>query len=79
MALVRRAFPGFDELAPVVDELLASAEGRAVRLADKDKRQAAALRLVRREAPDLDREHSRQVAARFRSHASASGCVVSSA
>jgi AcrR family transcriptional regulator len=63
VALVRSAFPGFDELAPVVGELLTSPEGRAVRLADKAERQDAALRLVRREAPALDRKSTRRVAA----------------
>jgi AcrR family transcriptional regulator len=62
VALVRDAFPGFDALAPVVGELLTSGEGRAVRLADRDERQAAALELVRGEAPALDPERTRRVA-----------------
>ena len=45
--LVRRVFPGFDELAPVVRELLIAPEGRFVRLADKPDRQRAAAAVVR--------------------------------
>jgi AcrR family transcriptional regulator len=62
-ALVRAAFPRFDEQAPIVRELLASPEGRAVTLADKDERRAAALALVRNHAPDLSPAESRRVAA----------------
>lgn len=61
--LVRRAFPGFDALAPVVEELLLTPEGRQARLASKPQRQRAALALVRHEAPDLDRSSERQLAA----------------
>ena len=62
-ALVRRAFPGFDALAPVIEELLLSPEGRQARLASKPERQRAALALVRNEAPGLDRGSERRAAA----------------
>lgn len=62
-ALVRRAFPGFDALAPVIEELLLTPEGRQARLANKPERQRAALGLVRREAPGLDRRSERRAAA----------------
>jgi AcrR family transcriptional regulator len=62
-ALVRRAFPGFDALAPVVEELLLTPEGRQARLASKPDRQRAALALVRHEAPGLDRSSERRAAA----------------
>lgn len=62
-ALVRRAFPGFDSIAPVIRELLAAPEGRAARLADKARRRAAAIALVRHEAPRLDKTTTLQVAA----------------
>lgn len=61
--LVRTAFPGSDLLAPVVRELLASPEGREVRLADKAERQRSALELVRHEAPKLSDTNTRRVAA----------------
>lgn len=61
--LVRTAFPGFDRLAPVVRELLATPEGQEVRLADKTERQRTALELVRHEAPKLSRTNTRRVAA----------------
>ena len=62
-ALARRAFPGFDALAPVIEELLLTPEGRQARLASKPERQRAALALVRHEAPGLDRSSERQTAA----------------
>jgi AcrR family transcriptional regulator len=62
-ALVRKAFPGFDSIAPVVRELLAAPEGRAARLSDKARRRVAAIALVRHEAPHLDKSTTRQVAA----------------
>ena len=62
-ALVRRAFPGFDALAPVIEELLLTPEGRQARLASKPERQRAALALVRSEAPGLERGAERRVAA----------------
>lgn len=61
--LVRRAFPVFDELAPVVHELLVAPEGRAARLADVEDRRAASLELVRSQAPSLDDTSTRRVAA----------------
>jgi AcrR family transcriptional regulator len=63
VALVRRVFPGFDEHAPVVRELLVSREGLDVRLSSIDARRRAARALVRQEAPGLDRTTSRRVAA----------------
>lgn len=62
-ALVRRAFPGFDEVAAVVRELLAAPEGLAVRVADRPERHRAATALVRTEAPGLGRVTERRVAA----------------
>ena len=62
-SLVRRAFPGFDAVAPVVQALLATSEGRAVRVAQNGSRRRAALALARREAPGLDDATSRRVAA----------------
>jgi AcrR family transcriptional regulator len=61
--LVRRAFPGFDALAPVIEELLLTPEGRQARLASRTERQHATLALVRQEAPGLDRSSERRVAA----------------
>lgn len=61
--LIRHAFPVFDDLAPVVHELLASPDGRAARLADAPQRRDAALALVAAEAPDLDDAAARRVAA----------------
>jgi AcrR family transcriptional regulator len=63
IALVRRVFPGFDEIAPVIHELLIAPEGLAARLEHADKRRRAAVDVVRREAPDLDRASTRRVAA----------------
>jgi len=62
-SLARRAFPGFDALAPVIEELLLTPEGRRARLASKPERQRAALALVRHEAPGLDRSSERHIAA----------------
>jgi AcrR family transcriptional regulator len=61
--LVARAFPGFDEIAPVIRELLVAPEGLLARLSSKDERQAAAVALVEREAPGLDAPDTRRVAA----------------
>ena len=63
VALVRRVFPGFDEHAPVVRELLLSREGLDVRLSSMGARRRAALALVNNEAPGLDRTTTRRVAA----------------
>lgn len=62
-AMVRRVFPGFDAVAPVIDELLASAEGRQARLAALDERRDAAEAVVSSARPDLDAERRRHVAA----------------
>ena len=43
-AMVQVVFPGFDTVAPVVAELLASPEGRRARLGALDERRAAARR-----------------------------------
>jgi AcrR family transcriptional regulator len=63
IALVRCAFPGFDALAPVINQLLIAPEGRLARLANKRSRQAGALALVHHEAPGLDPESERRLAA----------------
>jgi AcrR family transcriptional regulator len=63
VALVRRVFPGFDEIAPVIHELLIAPEGLQARRANLDKRRRAAVEVARREAPDLDRVSTRRVAA----------------
>jgi AcrR family transcriptional regulator len=61
--LVRRVFRGFDDISPVVLELLSAPEGRAARLANKEARQDAFVALVRREAEGLDRATTKRVAA----------------
>jgi AcrR family transcriptional regulator len=61
--LVRRVFPGFDAVAPVIHELLIAPEGRLVRLASKPARQRAALELVRNELGELERTQARRIAA----------------
>lgn len=62
-ALVRAAFGGFDQMAPVVRQMLIEPDGRAARLADVEQRRAAAIRLVRNEAPGLDNATTRRTAA----------------
>jgi AcrR family transcriptional regulator len=62
-ALARRSFPGFDELAPVVRELLLAPEGRLARLRQKPLRQRTSLALAKREAPRLDAKDTRRLAA----------------
>ncbi|MET0457604.1 MAG: TetR/AcrR family transcriptional regulator [Ilumatobacteraceae bacterium] len=62
-AMVERVFPGFDTVAPVVAELLASPEGRRARLFGADGRRAAALALVADARPDLDPQAGRHLAA----------------
>lgn len=62
-AMVRQVFPGFDSVAAVIDELLASDDGRRARLAALDERRAAAEAAVAAARPDLDADHRRQVAA----------------
>src|SRR5688500_10141186 len=61
--LVRRVFPGFDDIAPVIRELLLAPEGRLVRLAHKEARQQTFVELVRSEAEGLDRVTTKRVAA----------------
>jgi AcrR family transcriptional regulator len=63
LALVRRCFPGFDELAPVVRELLLAPEGRLGRLRQKARRQRASLKLVRCEGLALNTNDERRLAA----------------
>jgi AcrR family transcriptional regulator len=62
-ALVRRCFPGFDELAPVVRELLLAPEGQLARLRHKARRQRASLQLVQHEAGGLRAKEARRLAA----------------
>jgi AcrR family transcriptional regulator len=62
-AMVRQVFPGFDTVAPVIDELLSSPEGRRARLGAVEQRRAAALAVVAEARPDLDDETARNVAA----------------
>jgi AcrR family transcriptional regulator len=62
-AMVRQVFPGFDTVSPVVDELLASEDGRRARLAAADERRAAARAVVVDARPDLDPKRRDQVAA----------------
>jgi AcrR family transcriptional regulator len=63
LELLRRVFPGFDALAPVVHELLVAPEGKAARLARKADRQRASLQLARAVAPTLERSALRRLAA----------------
>lgn len=62
-AQVRRAFPGFDAMAPVVRELLSAPEGRQARAAHDRERRRAALSLVERECAGLDAATTRRIAA----------------
>jgi AcrR family transcriptional regulator len=61
--LVRQVFPGFDDIAPVIRELLVTPEGLMARLSRLEARQDAAIALVDTEAPGLDRASARRVAA----------------
>ena len=63
VALIRRVFPGFDEISPVVRELLIAPEGLLARLAHTGERRQAAEAVVAHEAPGLDPPSARQVAA----------------
>ncbi len=63
VALVRQAFRGFDDLAPVVRQMLIEPDGRRARLADVAERRRAAVELVRNEVPGLDRSTAVRVAA----------------
>lgn len=60
---VRRAFPAFDEMAPVIRELLLAPEGLAARLSDNEARRRAAVEVVRHAAPDVDSTTRRRLAA----------------
>ncbi len=62
-AMVQLVFPGFDSVAPVVAELLASPEGRRARLGAVDERRAAARDVVTTSRPDLDPDRAGQLAA----------------
>ncbi len=62
-AMVQRVFPGFDSVAPVVDELLSSPEGRQARLDGIEDRRAAALAVVTSARPGLDQHTARNLAA----------------
>jgi AcrR family transcriptional regulator len=61
--MVSRVFPGFDTIAPVVDELMRTPEGRRARLARLETRREAATAVVRDALPDLDAATTRQLAA----------------
>jgi len=69
--LVRRLFHGFDQMAPVIRELLLSPEGRSARRAGNPERRRAALALVAREVPSPDAASRRRVAATLQVLASA--------
>ena len=62
-ALVRRVFPGFDEIAPVIRELLIAPEARPARLSSAAERRRVALAMVDDEVPDLDQATRRRLAA----------------
>jgi AcrR family transcriptional regulator len=62
-ALVRRVFPGFDEIAPVIRELLIAPEARPARLSSAEERQRVSLALVDGEVPGLDPTTRRRLAA----------------
>jgi AcrR family transcriptional regulator len=63
IALVRRSFPAFDELAPIVRSLLLAPEGLAARLSTNEQRRRAAVEVVRHEAPGLDERTTVRLAA----------------
>ena len=63
VALVRTAHPGFERLAPVIRELLASKDGLAVRLTANDQRRQSARAAVRMSASGLDATDEKRVAA----------------
>ena len=67
-AMVQQVFPGFDAVAPVVAELLASPEGRRARLGALDERRAAARasspRAVRTSTPSGPSARRRRAGAR---------------
>jgi AcrR family transcriptional regulator len=61
--LLRRSFAGFDELAPVVRQMLIEPEATRARAADAAERRAAAVGLVRHEVPGLDADDTERLAA----------------
>lgn len=63
VALVRTAHPGFERLAPVIRELLASKDGLAVRLTANDQRRQSARAAVSSSAPGLTTADEQRVAA----------------
>jgi AcrR family transcriptional regulator len=63
VSMVRTVFPGFDEIAPVIRELMAAPEGRHARLAGKPQRQAGSLAVIDAEQVELDDDDRRRVAA----------------
>jgi AcrR family transcriptional regulator len=62
-AMVAKAFPGFDTVAPVVDELLRTPEGRRARLGGLAARRRAAVAVVGEAQPDLEAAATRRLAA----------------
>ena len=67
ISMIRRVFPAFDEIAPIIRELLVAPEGLPARLSDNDQRRRAAMALVRTEAPGLTATTTRRVAAAIQS------------
>ena len=63
VALVRTAHPGFERLAPVIRELLASKDGLAVRLTANDQRRQSPSPPSHSAAPGLGAVDERRVAA----------------
>jgi AcrR family transcriptional regulator len=63
VSLVRRSFPAFDHLAPIVRTLLLAPEGLAARLSTNEERRRAAVEVVRHEAPHLDERSTVRLAA----------------
>jgi AcrR family transcriptional regulator len=62
VALVRTAHRGFEQLAPVIRELLASKDGLSVRLTANEQRRQGAIAAVSSEAPGLGPVETRHVA-----------------
>ncbi|MCK9878003.1 TetR/AcrR family transcriptional regulator [Frankia sp. Ag45/Mut15] len=62
-AMVRQVFTGFDDIAPIVRELLLAPEGLLARLSDNDRRRRTARTVVAQEVPGLDETSARRVAA----------------
>jgi AcrR family transcriptional regulator len=63
LELVERAFPAYDEIAPIIRELLLAPEGLLARASQNTDRRRAAAQLVRGEVPGLDRTRARRLAA----------------